>query len=131
MSTTGRDAVLVIDDHDVMLDALVALLTTHGYEAVGTNSASTALGLVRDGAIRPRLILLDLNMPGMDGWKFRAEMLCDPNLATIPVIVVSAAGRLAVRAAAEAMHAAAGLVKPIDADELLRLVATVTGDGAR
>ena len=84
----GADAVLVVEDDEATLDSTLALLTSHGYEAVGANSAATALGLLRDGAIRPRLILLDLQMPGMDGWKFRAELLCDADLARVPVVIV-------------------------------------------
>jgi CheY-like chemotaxis protein len=120
--------VLVVDDEEVTLDSTLALLASYGYGAVGANSGPTALALLRYRTVRPRLILLDLNMPGMDGWQFRTELLCDPDLAPIPVIIVSAAGALTVRAAAEAMRAAAGLVKPVDADELLRLVARFMGD---
>lgn len=126
MSRGGRDGVLVVDDDEATLDSTLALLASHGYEAVGANTASTALGLLRDGAVRPRLILLDLHMPGMDGWQFRTELLCDRDLARIPVAVVSAAGGPMVRAAAESMRAAAALVKPIDADELLRVVGALT-----
>jgi len=118
--------VLVVEDDESTLDSMLALLTSDGYEAIGANSASTALTLLRDGAVRPRLILLDLNMPGKDGWQFRTELLCDPDLARIPIVVVSAAGQLAVKAATEAMRAAAGLVKPVDTDELLRVVAAFT-----
>ena len=120
------DAVLVVEDDESTLDSMLALLTSDGYEAIGANSASTALTLLRDGAVRPRLILLDLNMPGKDGWQFRTELLCDPDLARIPIVVVSAAGQVAVKAATEAMRAAAGLVKPVDTDELLRVVAAFT-----
>jgi|SRR5579862_7609260 len=119
--------VLVVDDDEAVLDSTVALLTSHGYEVVGANSATTALALLRNG-IRPRLVLLDLHMPGMDGWKFRTEQLCDPDLARIPVVILSAAGGLAVRAAAETMRAAGVLVKPVDADELLRVVAALVSD---
>ena len=118
---------LVVDDDDAMVDATLTLLTSHGYDAVGANSGLTALALLHDGA-HPRLVLLDLHMPGMDGWQFRAELLCDPDLARIPVVLVSAAGTLAVKAAAETMRAAGALVKPVDPDELLRVVAALTGD---
>jgi CheY-like chemotaxis protein len=124
--SAGRDTVLLVDDEEAALDSVLALLTSHGYEAIGANSGQTALVLLRDRAIRPRLIVLDLHMPEMDGWKFRAELLCDPELAPIPVVLLSAAGGPAVRAAAEAMRAAAALVKPVDPDELLRVVATIT-----
>ena len=121
MTTTACDTVLVVDDDEAMLDSTLALLTSHGYEAVGANSGMTALALLRDG-IHPRLVLLDLNMPGMDGFQFRTEQLCDPYLARIPVVVLSAAGALAIKAAAEAMRAAGALMKPVDADELLGVV---------
>ena len=116
--------VLVVDDDEAVLDSMVTFLTSHGYEVVGANSGTTALALLHDG-VHPRLILLDLHMPGMDGWKFRAEQLGDANLARIPVVILSAAGGLAVRAAVEAMRAAAALVKPFDADELLLVVAAL------
>ena len=116
--------VLIVDDDANTLDSTSALLTTYGYEAVRANSASTALGLLRDG-IRPQLILLDLQMPGMDGFQFRAEQLCDPDLARIPVVILSAAGGPTLRAAAAAIRTAAALVKPVDADELLCVVAAL------
>ena len=112
----------MVDDDDDTLDSTAALLTSHGYEAVGANSGPTALALLRDGAVRPFVILLDLNMPGMDGWQFRAEMLCDGALESIPVVVLSAAGGPAVAAATGAMRAVAGLVKPVDPDHLLRVL---------
>jgi len=124
MTATACDTVLVIDDDADTLDSTLALLTSHGCEAIGANSGMTALALLRDG-IHPRLVLLDLNMPGMDGWKFRTEQLCDPDLARIPVVVLSAAGALVVKAAAETMRAAGALMKPVDVDELLRVVAAL------
>ena len=124
MTATACDTVLVIDDNEDTLNLTLALLTSHGYAAVGANSGMTALALLRDG-IHPRLVLLDLNMPGMDGFQFRTEQLSDPDLARIPVVVLSAAGALVVKAAAETMRAAGALMKPVDVDELLRVVAAL------
>ena len=64
-------------------------------------------------------------MPEMDGFQFRTEQLSDPDLARIPVVVLSAAGALVVKAAAETMRAAGALMKPVDVDELLRVVAAL------
>ena len=61
-------------------------------------------------------------MPDMDGWTFRDAQLCDRELQDIPVVVLSAAGRSDVAAAAQSLRALAGMAKPIDWDELLRLV---------
>jgi len=124
MTATACDTVLVIDDNEDTLNLTLALLTSQGYEAVGANSGMTALALLREG-IHPRLVLLDLNMPEMDGFQFRTEQLCDPDLARIPVVVLSAAGALVVKAAAETMRAAGALMKPVDVDELLRVVAAL------
>ena len=81
-----------------------------------------AYDLLRTGSVKPCIIVLDLMMPVMDGWGFRAVQLCDPHLADIPVIVLSAAGRLDVAAAVQSLRVVAGMEKPVDWDELLCLV---------
>jgi len=118
------DSVLVVDDDPDVRDAAVAMFETEGYPVVGAADGRAALDMLKAGRVRPCAILLDLWMPRMDGWAFRAEQLCDPALAPIPVIVVSAEQRANVRAAAESMHALAGMTKPVNWDELLRLVET-------
>ena len=114
--------ILVIDDEPDVREAAVAVLENEGYCAVGANNGRVAYDLLRTGSVRPYIIVLDLMMPVMDGWGFRAVQMCDPQLATIPVIVLSAAGRFDVAAAAESLRAVAGMEKPVDWDELLRLV---------
>lgn len=116
------EPVLVIDDEDDVRTAAVAVFESEGYAAVPAKNGRVALNLLKTGSVRPCLILLDLRMPVMDGWAFRAAQLCDKDLARIPVIVLSAAGRSDVAAAAESMRAIAGIAKPVDWDELLRLV---------
>ena len=122
MTAAACDTVLVIDDDPDVLDSTVTLLASHGYKAVGLYRARDALGLLRAGTLRPRLIVLDLMMPGMNGWQFRTELLCDEDLASIPVIIVSGEGARAVATATATMHAVVGIAKPVDADELLRAV---------
>ena len=60
--SAGRDTVLLVDDEEAALDSVLALLTSHGYEAIGANSGQTALVLLRDRAItcetRPRCDVL-------------------------------------------------------------------------
>jgi two-component system, chemotaxis family, chemotaxis protein CheY len=114
--------VLLIDDDVDLCESTMALLESDGYDVVGVNSGRDALELLRTGTVRPQLIIVDLMMPDMDGWMFRAESLCDANLASIPVIVLSAATRPVVAAAAAALRAIAGIVKPVDGAELLRLI---------
>jgi CheY-like chemotaxis protein len=122
MGEPAAPAVLIIDDDAEVCEATVALLETHGYDVVAVNNGRDAIGLLKMGTVRPRVIVLDPMMPGMDGWQFRAELLCDEELASIPVILFSAAGRPVVAAAAGAIRAVAGIAKPVDPAELLRLV---------
>ena len=118
--------VLVVDDDRDIRDAAVRLLRSDGYSAVAVENGREALGLLRSGTIHPRLIILDLRMPVMDGFAFRTAQLSDPALAPIPVVVLSADGPH-VPEAAERMHAAAAVEKPVDGDELLRVVDAVCG----
>ena len=79
--------VLIVDD-DARIRALMArLLETSGYLAVEAANGKEALALMRKR--RPCVILLDLQMPIMDGWEFRRQQLADPDLAEVPVICVT------------------------------------------
>ena len=80
--------VLVIEDDPEMRDALVEVLKLEGYEV--SSAADGAAGLQDARRQHPNVILLDLMMPVMSGWEFRAQQKRDPHLATVPVIVMSA-----------------------------------------
>ena len=121
MTRLGDGAmVLVIDDDADIRFAAVRLLQSDGYTAVAAENGREALRLLRRG-VRPQLILLDLRMPVMDGFAFRAAQLADPALARIPVVVVSADGARVPKAAKE-LRAVAAVEKPVDGDELLGVV---------
>jgi CheY-like chemotaxis protein len=83
------DIVLVVEDEAPARVGMEQLLRGAGYHAVGAANGQDALDLLRAG-VRARVIILDLMMPIMDGWAFRREQLRDPQLAHIPVIVLSA-----------------------------------------
>jgi CheY-like chemotaxis protein len=112
--------VLVVDDDSSIREALVELLTLGGCVALEASSGRTALDLLRGRRHQPGVILLDLLMPDMDGWKFRAEQLADPSLSTIPVIVMSAS-----RSGPD-ISSAARMQKPFSGEELLSTVARLT-----
>jgi len=124
MALTG--SVLLVDDDELVRDALVALLEEQGYAVAGAADGREALALLRGGGFRPGLIILDLMMPVMDGWEFRAAQLEDAELASIPVVVFSA--HHAARQAAATLGAVTALAKPLDVDELLRVVAAYCGE---
>ncbi len=84
--------VLIVDDDFALRDALCAVLEGEGFVVAAVSNGQEALDYLRSGA-RPSLVLLDLMMPIMNGWEFRAEQRQDPELADIPVIVLSAFAR--------------------------------------
>jgi CheY-like chemotaxis protein len=118
-----KSIMIVEDDYDVR-DALVQVLEYEGYQVASAANGQEAIDRLRDGA-SPSLILLDLMMPVMDGRQFRARQMEDPSLAAIPVIIISADGRVDQKAAA--MGVAAYLKKPIEVDNLLDLIARYCG----
>ena len=124
----GIGALLLVDDDERVREALVALLEAQGYPVVGAANGREALDVLRVRGLRPGLILLDLMMPVMDGWQFRAAQLADAELAAIPVVVFSAHPR--ARETAVSLRAARVIAKPLDIDELLEVVRAycATGD---
>ncbi len=83
--------ILVIEDDPDVRSALAELLASEGYEVAATADGGEALDTLR-GGLRPSVIVLDLMMPKVDGWDFRRAQLEDPVLATVPVVLVTAAG---------------------------------------
>ncbi len=84
------ETVMVIDDDALIRDMVIQVLACEGVTAVGAGNGQEALRCLRQDRVHPALILLDLMMPVMNGWQFRAEQLKDPALAGIPVVVMSA-----------------------------------------
>jgi CheY-like chemotaxis protein len=120
MTTCEKRILIVEDDRDVR-EALAEVLDGQGYEAVAAANGAEAIAELRASAPeRPCLILLDVMMPVMDGWQFRAATSADPELARIPVVVITA--HTDARAAAAKMGAQGFLSKPIDLDALGKMI---------
>ena len=115
--------VLVVEDDAATREALALVLEADGCHVV--NAANGREGLDRLRQEPPDLILLDLAMPVMDGWQFRREQQQNPDLAPIPVVVLSAAGDLRRRAGS--LDAAALLEKPVEFDRLLETCRPLLG----
>ena len=82
--------VLVVDDDDAFRESLLESLGRAGFVAIGAANGAEALQLARDRS--PRLVLLDLQMPVLNGWQFLERRRSDRRLAKIPVVIVSAFG---------------------------------------
>jgi len=94
-SVAQGKSILIIEDDADLREALVQALRDEGYDAAGAMHGRDALDLLRRDSARPSLILLDLTMPVMNGWQFRAEQSRDAALSGIPVVVLSAGSNLA------------------------------------
>jgi CheY-like chemotaxis protein len=108
---------LLVDDNEDIRAAVTEILREEGYSvAIAVNGKEALEMLMR--APLPRLILLDLMMPIMDGWQFLAARRADPDLNRIPVVILSAFAHPADRVAG----VTAILSKPIEASQLIKLV---------
>lgn len=112
--------VLVVDDDVDLRESMQDLLTLNGHRAETAADGAEALEWLHRTGMRPCLVLLDLMMPGMDGFTFRSRLSADPRLADIPVVVVTGAGILAEQRVDE-LHAPV-LRKPIRLETLLETV---------
>lgn len=120
---TAEASILVVEDDESARTSLVELLEDRGYRLADAANGQEALEYLRRHE-PPDLILLDLMMPVMDGWRFRAEQQKDPALADIPVIVMSATENIAQRL--RQLDAAAFVRKPFDLAHLLDVIRSQT-----
>jgi CheY-like chemotaxis protein len=111
-------SILVVDDDADIRETLTEILGDEGYRVTGVRNGREALAYLT-GRTRPSLILLDMMMPEMDGWRFRQEQQRNPAIAGIPVVILSAHGN--VREAALALGVADYLRKPLRVENLLEI----------
>jgi CheY-like chemotaxis protein len=116
--------VLVVEDDPWICEAVGELLREDGFSIMTAANGRVALDILeatKDDADLPRVIVLDLMMPSMDGWTFREEQRRRPRLRDIPVIVMSSASH---RATLDA-DVSAFVAKPFGAHDLIRCVERV------
>jgi DNA-binding response OmpR family regulator len=118
---TGAPYILLVDDDPELRQSLVDLLEDEGFRTRSAASGREALAMLRDPDL-PRLILLDLMMPDMNGWEFCELKSHDARIAHVPVLVVTAA-----RSVMQAPIGAEVLFKPFSLDEVLEKVRRLGG----
>ena len=87
LQSSVRDIVLVIDDDTAQRELMSRFLEREGFEPRTASDGMSGLRLAQ--SLRPRAILLDVMMPGIDGWTVLSKLKADPELQGIPVIMVS------------------------------------------
>ena len=119
--------VLVIDDDPVVADLLRRTLARDGYRVEHAENGEKGLQLARQ--LRPDAITLDVMMPGMDGWQVMTHLKSDPELADIPVILLSIVND---KKTGFALGATEYLTKPLDRERLAAVLARISpGRGSR
>src|SRR5687767_3737759 len=101
--------ILVVEDHADTRHVLIKPLRLDGYEAVGTDCGDAALDYPRENT--PRLVILDCNMPGLDGLEVLRRIRAEGRLKPVPVIMFSAAGDPVVQETAMELGAQAYISK--------------------
>jgi chemotaxis family two-component system sensor histidine kinase/response regulator PixL len=109
----------VVDDDADAREAMKSVLELHGYTVVTAADGSEAIERLRHG-LTPCLILLDLMMPGMDGFEFVNEKRQDPRISAIPVVIYS--GHNDAKSNAVRLGAEGYFQKPVEVQSLLNLV---------
>lgn len=108
--------ILIVDDEPVWLRVLTQLLQTKGYTVREAMSGADALNTLK--SYEPDLILLDVRMPDMNGFDLLDHIKKLPNLASKPVVFVSAMDDFHAKKVARELGAADYILKPIDETEV-------------
>ena len=112
--------ILIIEDAVDIRYLLKSLFETEGFAVEQAGNGQEALDLLYRSTSLPNMILLDLMMPIMDGYEFRAKQESDPRIASIPVVVMTADGDIGSKKTR--IRATEFLKKPVDINKLLTLV---------
>ncbi len=114
-STTASNTIVVVDDEETICETLKDVLEEEGYSVEIAGDGVEALTLLRTMSVLPRMIILDLLMPRMDGNAVLAALRADAALADIPVVISTS----------DPSRAPSGVLimrKPVDLDVLLDTV---------
>ncbi len=118
----NEEKVLLVDDNPTNLQVLFQTLEGRGYNQLVAKNGETALAIA--GKAHPHLILLDIMMPGMDGYEVCRQLKADPTTQEIPVIFLSALGDTKDKVQGLNLGAVDYITKPFQPEEVIARVNT-------
>jgi len=119
----SRTTILIIEDEDDIRTFASRVLELEGYRVLQAGDGDEGLRLARGNQVA--MVLLDLRLPGRDGWAVLSQMKSDPELSSIPVVVFTASAGVPQQSRALAGGAADYLVKPLSATSLRKSIARI------
>ena len=122
------ETILIVDDNPTNLKLVAYLVRAHDYDVHTATNAEAALERIR--AHRPRLILMDLQLPGVDGLELTRRLKTDPETREIVIVAVTAYARKGDQEKAMAAGCDDYVTKPIDTRKLPSLIARHLGEKA-
>jgi two-component system cell cycle response regulator DivK len=118
--------ILVVEDQEDLRGVLRDLLTSSGYIVI--EAVDGATGVARAKSDRPHIILMDIQMPIIDGYEATRQIKSDPDLASIPIVAVSSFAMKGDEEKARAAGCDEYVTKPYSPIQLLRMVRGYLGD---
>jgi len=124
LSTAERRRILVVDDNEDAADSLAMMLSLDGHEVRKAYTGAKALSCVRD--FLPDVVLLDIGLPGMDGYEVARLIREEPNGEHVRLIALTGYGQESDKTRARAAGFDEHLVKPVELGNLHRALAAGT-----
>ena len=109
--------ILVIDDNDIQLEFLEHLFATHGFSCHTTEDNTDALKLIKE--VNPKLVLLDIMMPNIDGFTILKNIREQDGLEKLPVIIYTSKAYPVDQKKAMSLGATSYLIKPLKGSEII------------
>ena len=116
----GKKRILIVDDEPDILRVVIFRLKKSGYEVISAENGVSGLEMARKEL--PDFILLDIRLPGMDGFEVCRKLKDDPSTANIPVVFLSASSAEDLSLKAKEYNAEGFMRKPFEPDELIKTV---------